>query len=203
MTGTVLVTGFEPFDGFEVNPSAEVARSLDGEVVATYDVIGRVLPLDYRSLGETLERLVTEHRPDVVLACGQANRGAITLERIAINAVSTTREDNTGYAPERDLIIEYGPAAYFTTIDVHRLAEVLRTHGIPAEVSYHAGTYGCNWVLYFLLHRAAMDEQPERIGFVHIPPLPSQAIQKRLATLPTMGLTTSIQAIRLIITHLD
>ncbi|MHA2016263.1 MAG: pyroglutamyl-peptidase I family protein, partial [Candidatus Thorarchaeota archaeon] len=34
MTGTVLVTGFEPFDGFEVNPSAEVARFLDGQVVA-------------------------------------------------------------------------------------------------------------------------------------------------------------------------
>ncbi len=203
MTGTVLVTGFEPFDGFEVNPSAEVARSLDGQVVATYDVIGHVLPLDYRSLEKRLEELVTEHHPDVVLACGQANRGAITLERIAVNAVSTTREDNTGYAPKRDVIVENGPTAYFTTIDVHRLAEILRTHGIPAEVSYHAGTYGCNWVLYSLLHRAARREQPERVGFVHIPPLPSQAIQKRSATLPTMSLDASVQAIRLIITHLD
>ncbi len=195
----VLVTGFEPFDDFEINPSAEVALSLDGGEIEGLTVVGAQLPLDYTSCLSEARRLIGETAPAVIIACGQANRGAITLERIAINAVSTQREDNYGNLPETDVIIPDGPAAYFSMLDVTGLAQRLREMGIPAEVSYHAGTYGCNWLFYNLLHWRHTGQISGVIGFVHVPPLPEQAIQKRTATLPTMRLDDEMRAIRTVI----
>ena len=45
----VLVTGFEPFGGDVVNPSAEIARALDGRVIAGRSVIGAVLPCVFQT----------------------------------------------------------------------------------------------------------------------------------------------------------
>jgi pyroglutamyl-peptidase len=39
--------------------------------------------------------------------------------------------------------------------------------GIPAKLSYTAGTYVCNDLLYTLLHR--FSGTPTRVAFVHIP----------------------------------
>ncbi len=41
----ILLTGFEPFDGESVNPSWQVARSLQGETIAGARVHSPSLPL--------------------------------------------------------------------------------------------------------------------------------------------------------------
>jgi pyroglutamyl-peptidase len=41
----ILVTGFEPFAGYAANPSAEVAKALDGRVVGPAVVRSAVLPV--------------------------------------------------------------------------------------------------------------------------------------------------------------
>ncbi|MFX1368807.1 MAG: hypothetical protein ACFFAY_09435 [Promethearchaeota archaeon] len=83
--GSILVTGFEPFDGYSINPSAELARKLNGRTVNGFKIVGEVLPLDYtRALGD-LDKILTKHKPAYILLCGQATRPSITIERIAIN----------------------------------------------------------------------------------------------------------------------
>ncbi len=97
---TILVTGFEPFDGFALNPSEEVAKELDGKKVNQHSIIGLVLPLDYENALGIIDAALDKHKPEYVLCCGQANRAVITIERIAINAIATLKPDNYGNLPE-------------------------------------------------------------------------------------------------------
>jgi pyroglutamyl-peptidase len=198
----LLLTGFEPFDGFEVNPSEEVAKSLDGCKVGTFEVKGLVLPLDYNNALTILDKNLEEYKPGVILCCGQANRESISIERIAVNALSTKRPDNYGNIPEGDVIDNDGPVAYFANIDPFPLVQALLDEGIPAFVSYHAGAYGCNWLIYNVMRRIEMGVIDAKASFIHLPPLPSQAIQKDMMTLATMTLDLQLKAIETIIESL-
>ncbi|MGY5876256.1 MAG: pyroglutamyl-peptidase I [Candidatus Thorarchaeota archaeon] len=199
---TILVTGFEPFDGFETNPSAEVARAIDGKTIAGNIVAGIVLPLDYNTALDVVGKSIGELNPSHVLACGQANRAVLTIERIAVNALSTFKEDNYGNKPESDIIIENAPVAYYSNIDPHPLVERLRQVGIPAFVSYHAGIFGCNWLLFNLLHRVHTEGLAVETTFIHLPPLPIQTMEKMTPFLPTMSLDVQVRALEIIIENL-
>lgn len=195
---TLLMTGFEPFGGYSVNPSAELAKAYDGKRVGPYSVVGIVLPLAFKAALDVFNQAVNKRSPDVVLCCGQAERGVITFERIAVNAIDTSRADNQGYTPESDLIVADGPAAYFSNIDPHPLVKRLQQEGIPALVSYQAGTYGCNWLLYNVLHLIAQGRLHAKATFMHVPPLPSQAIEKNNMSLPTMPLDILARAVTIV-----
>jgi pyroglutamyl-peptidase len=43
----ILVTGFEPFGGDEVNPSGDIAKSLDGFEVAGHRVVSAIMPVEW------------------------------------------------------------------------------------------------------------------------------------------------------------
>ena len=53
------------------------------------------------------------------------------------------------------------------------MAEAVTQAGEPAAVSYSAGTFVCNDVLFRLLHH--FDGTPTQVGFLHVPYLPEQA----------------------------
>ncbi|UCE10582.1 MAG: pyroglutamyl-peptidase I [Candidatus Thorarchaeota archaeon] len=195
----VLVTGFEPFDGSSMNPSAEVAKSLSGRIIGGHDVTGVVLPLDYETALKEVNKHIEEHKPDVILCCGQAGRAAISIERIAVNAISTKRSDNQGKTPEQDTISSSGEVAYFTNLDPKPLVDALDNEGIPAFVSYHAGIYGCNWLIYNIMEWISSGRLQTKATFVHIPPLPEQAIEKSQLDMPTMALELSTRALEVII----
>lgn len=196
---TILVTGFEPFDGFTINPSEEVAKAFNGKKIDEHSLVGLVLPLDYKNALAILDEALEKHKPDYVLCCGQANRAVITIERIAINVLSTKRPDNYGNIPETDIINHKGPAAYFANLDPHVLVKFLKEDDIPADVSYFAGAYGCNWLLYNVMQRIESSNLESRATFIHLPPLPAQAIQKDMMSLATMPLDLQIRALIAII----
>jgi pyroglutamyl-peptidase len=198
----LLLTGFEPFDGFSENPSAEVAKSLDGRRVGAFEVTGLILPLNYSTALQILDRKLEECKPEVILCCGQANRETISVERIAVNILSTKRPDNYGNVPDADIIDDNGSAAYFTNIDPYTLVQAISKEGIPAYVSYHAGAYGCNWLIYNVMKRVERGVIDAKATFIHLPPLPSQAIQKDLMTLATMSLDLQLKALEAIIQSL-
>ncbi len=198
----VLITGFEHFDGYSLNPSAEVAKRLDGEEIDDKDVTGAILPLDYRTMISVFQRYATEVSAEVILLMGQSNRGSVTIERMAVNAVSTEREDNKGYKPESDLISSSGPVGYFSNVDVNTLAKKLREKGLPVFTSYHAGTYGCNFIFYRVLAMVAEGVLNAKVLFVHVPPLPAQAIEKHDQSMPTMELDELVETIRVLIREL-
>jgi len=199
----ILVTGFEPFDGFTINPSEKVAKAVNGKNINQHSITGIVLPLDYKNALGILDDAIEKQRPDYILCCGQANRAVITIERIAINILSTKRSDNYDNTPETDIINQEGPAAYFANLEPQRLVEVLKKKDIPADVSYYAGAYGCNWLLYNVMHRIETGMIDAKATFIHLPPIPAQAIQKDMMSLATMPLDLLIDAIVEIIKSLN
>src|SRR4051812_35704160 len=97
MTKTILLTGFEPFDGAAINPAWEAVRALDGWSGDGFRVEVRQLPCVFGKAAEVLCAAVDEVRPDIAIAVGQAGgRPEISVERIAINVDDARISDNAG-----------------------------------------------------------------------------------------------------------
>lgn len=184
----ILVTGFEPFGGEAVNPSALVAQALHGRSIDGVPVVGTVLPCVFGAALDVLGDALDRHRPQLVLALGQAaGRSALSLERVAINVDDARIPDNAGAQPVDAPVVAKGPAARFATLPVKAMVAALRDAGHPAELSNSAGTFVCNHVFYGLQH-ALRTRRSARSGFMHLPLLPEQA----RAGQPSLPLTQMI-----------
>lgn len=197
----ILVTGFEPFGGAAINPALEAVRRLP-DAVAGAEVVKAELPVVFGRDQEVLAAAVAEHAPDAVVCIGQAGgRTHITPEFVGINYAHARIPDNDGNQPIAQPIAADGPDAYFTTLPVHAMVERMRAAGIPAAVSYTAGTYCCNEMLYAVLHMCATAYPGMRGGFIHVPYATEQAasMAEGTASLPveTMvrGLACALEAI--------
>ncbi|MBI3514061.1 MAG: hypothetical protein HY060_08375 [Proteobacteria bacterium] len=193
---TLLLTGFEPFDGGTVNPSGEVARRLDGARIAAATVVGRVLPVSFERLPALIGELVDRGAPDAMLGMGlAAAEPMIRLEQFAINRAHSERADNDGLAPDDRPLDAVGPAARIATLPLGPVVARLRAAGIPARLSFHAGTHCCNLWLYHAL--AALERRDRRIpcAFIHLPCLPEQALATPTASMP---LDLMVEAVRLV-----
>lgn len=192
---TILLTGFAPFGGEELNPSWQAVSALDGERIAGHRVVARLLPVEFGASLDALRAALEEVHPALVLCVGQAGgRPQLSLERVAINVDDARIPDNAGASPVDAPIAADGPAAYFATLPIKAMLAALREAGIPAEVSQTAGTYVCNHVFYGLMH-ALRDTPGVRGGFVHIPYSPEQAA--RHAGAPSVAPGTVVQALRI------
>ncbi|QDA30470.1 pyroglutamyl-peptidase I [Thermococcus indicus] len=187
----VLITGFEPFGGEEINPSWEAVERLP-ENIGGARLIKHRLPVTFRGVREILPRLIVEERPDVVILTGQAGgRPNVTVERVAINVMDSKMPDNEGFAPEDEPVFEDAPAAYFATLPVKAIVAALRRKNIPAGVSNTAGTYVCNAAMFTALHTIAVAGMETRAGFIHVPFIHEQALEKPR---PSMALETVTRA---------
>jgi pyroglutamyl-peptidase len=194
MTKTVLLTGFEPFNGAAINPAWEAVRLLDGWSGDGFRVEVRELPCVFGRAAEALCAFVDEVRPDIAIAVGQAGgRPEISVERIAINVDDARILDNAGQQPVDVPIVEDGPAAYFTNLPIKAMVAAMREQGIKAGVSQTAGTFVCNHVFYALMHHVC--GQSVKAGFIHVPFLPEQAEAYPEPT-PSMALDQIVAGLR-------
>ena len=123
-------------------------------------------------------------------------RAEISLERVAINLIDARIPDNAGKQPIDVPVVAGGPAGYFSTLPVKAAVQQLRRQGIPAGVSYTAGTYNCNHIFYGLRHY--LETQHARVrGFVHIPY--SHTLAAAHPGKPSMALATMVEAVRTIV----
>ncbi|WP_144509694.1 pyroglutamyl-peptidase I [Bacillus sp. FJAT-22090] len=173
----LLLTGFEPFLHYKVNPTMKIVEELDGMVIGGFQIIGKVLTVDFKSSGQQLLRLLEETQPDVHISLGLAGgRYKITPERIAIN-IKDGDADNEGNKPEDELIQETGDAGYLSTLPIRKMVNKLIENGLPAEISNSAGTYLCNNVMYEGLHFVKTTNSKMLSGFIHIPASHELAIE--------------------------
>ncbi|HEY2347327.1 MAG TPA: pyroglutamyl-peptidase I [Xanthomonadaceae bacterium] len=173
---TVLLTGFEPFEGEDVNPAQEVVRELAGERIAGHRVEPFVLPVTFTDAVERLADVIASTRPSLVIAIGQAgSRARISIERVAINLIDARIADNDGAQPVDEPVIAGAPAAYFSTLPVKAMLAALESAGVPAELSFSAGSFVCNALFFALMHVLATRHPGLRGGFIHVPYLPRQA----------------------------
>ena len=190
----LLITGFEPFDNEKINPSLIAVERLC-DIIGDYSVSKLRLPVVFGLAAEKVLTAAEDLKPDVILCIGQAGgRDAITPEAVAINLRHGRIPDNSGYKPNDEPIIEGRCAAYFSTLPVRKIAESIEREGIAARVSYSAGVYVCNDLLYSLLHN--FENTKTRVGFIHVPYCTAQ--QKE----PSMDLETIIKALEIAIKNI-
>ncbi len=182
--GRVLVTGFEPFDGHLLNVSWEVARALDGKLIASdpasrlFQVISAQVPCRFGRCIDEINRLIDTIAPELVISLGQAEgRADITIERVAINVRDARIADNDGHQPVDEPVSPNGPYAYPSGLPLRAMLRSLQADGHPVALSNSAGTFVCNDLFYGLMHR--LSHSRVRCGFIHLPILPVQRRSER------------------------
>lgn len=189
----LLFTGFDPFGGECTNASYEAVRRLPDRIGDT-QIVKVQLPTEYVRGVAVLTEQIEAERPDAVICVGQAaGRGGITPEKIAINFADARIADNAGYQPADVSLVEGGETAYFSTLPVRAIVTALSEAEIPANVSYTAGTFVCNCVMYHALRLAKARFPRMKAGFIHVPLLPEQVNAER--PLPALPLETITKAL--------
>lgn len=174
MKKKLLITGFDPFGGEQVNPAFEAVRLLPDEITGL-ELCKLEIPTEFIKSGVILKDALRAVHPNAVLCVGQAGG--------------------------RTAVVPDGPAAFFSTLPVKAIAARIQSDGLPAAVSNTAGTYVCNSLLYTLLHTAALEYPGLRGGFLHVPYAAEQLSGKPVGTfampLPDIAraLTRAVEAI--------
>lgn len=190
----ILITGFEPFGGESVNPAYEAVKLLP-DMAGDIQIVKMEIPTVFGEAGKVVETGILQHQPDAVICVGQAGRPAdIGVERVAINLAEASIPDNAGNQPMDVKVQEDGDTAYFATIPVKAMVKNIKDHGIPASISYTAGTYVCNSVMYDLLYLIDRKYPSIRGGFIHVPYATEQGVGKPVGT-ATMELSTISKAL--------
>lgn len=189
----ILVTGFDPFGGEKINPSIETVKRLPGEIAGAR-IIKQEIPTVCGKSVEVIEEAIIRYDPDVILSVGQAGgRADISVERIGINVDDFRIPDNEGNQRTDEPIDPQGPDAYFVKVPVKAMAERIRERNIPASVSNTAGTFVCNHVIYGVCRLIDVKYPGKRSGFIHIPYLPQQVLDKR--NTPSMSQELMVEAV--------
>lgn len=169
----VLITGFEPFDIYEVNPSQLIAETLDGQVINGAEVVGIVLPVDFEESVENVTQAIEDYNPILVISLGLSPRThVINVEKFGVNLKKLPRNECLWFFPRR--IDPCGPFIQASTLDTREIVIGIRGDDILVKQSLYAGMYVCNTVLYELLGYIDEHDLDIQAGFIHVPLLPSQ-----------------------------
>ncbi|MDQ7823392.1 MAG: hypothetical protein RDV48_11400 [Candidatus Eremiobacteraeota bacterium] len=167
---SILIYSFEPFLQWKVNSATMLLRSMKKQGLIPPAVTHMVLPVVFEKAAEKVLRAARSSTPDIILGIGQAaGYTKLSLERIALNVNHATRPDNRRQKPHDELIREGGPLAYWTTIPYKKMEELSRSRKFPFRLSFHAGTYVCNNVLFMVLDALEREKIPALAGFLHVP----------------------------------
>ena len=174
----VLLTGYEPFGGEPVNPSALLVADLEQRPPeqAGLELSAAVLPVDSRRFRAALGQAMASARPELVVAVGQATgRPDVGLEALAHNVLDYRGDrDNGGHAAGGEPLADDGPPRLHVGLPLASLARRLASRGLPVRASLDAGRHLCNALLYELLLRHA--GIPSLL--VHVPLVPEQAARR-------------------------
>jgi len=171
----LLMTGFTPFPGVDVNPTQLLIRYFQDETVQLpvgLQLIAEVLPAAFEAAELGIRSLIQDEQPDAVLCLGVAQRrDAINIEWVAQNWDEATIPDIDGVQLSGQKIVDDGAEMYFSTLPVERMLAALGAANIAGVISDNAGRYVCNHVFYCARHEIDVRRLNIPCGFVHVPAL--------------------------------
>ncbi len=189
---SILITGFDPFGGETINPAWEAVKRLPEEI-GSFRIDKLQVPTVFGRAGVVVLARAEVLKPDAVICVGQAGgRDSVTPEMVAVNLRYAPIPDNAGARPLDEPVVPGGPAAYFATLPVRAMAERISAAGVRAAVSYSAGAFVCNDLMYTALHHFA--GTGVRAGFIHVPFLPEQAEGRDAPSLPLTDMVRALMA---------
>ena len=191
----ILVTGFKPFLGDEINPSQKLAEHLTETQKCVESLI---LPVEFGKSFDILKDRIEKMSPDYLLMIGQAGgRANICLEKIGLNWVQSEVMDESGFKPVRGKISASDDLALMSSFPVDNAFLDLKTKGLPVEISFSAGTYVCN-ELYF---KTLQSFKNMKSVFIHVPLLPEQLKENDLR--PSLPFQTEMETLEQLIIFLS
>ena len=175
---TVLITAFEAFGGDAMNPTEQILAELP-DFLFNAKIIKKTLPVVYNEVFDYVKPLIEHYQPAVILMLGlAAGRTHVNIERIAINVCDSKSPDNKGNILSEQVIEKEGRDGYFTTLPLETIMSRLKKKQLPVQVSNTAGAYVCNNLMYHVLHYIHKEDLSIAAGFIHVPYLPEQVIDK-------------------------
>ncbi|HEX5793807.1 MAG TPA: pyroglutamyl-peptidase I, partial [Rheinheimera sp.] len=134
------------------------------------------LPCVFKHSLTVLEQLINRHKPSHLLLLSQCSTQAtISVEKVALNINDARQSDNNNQQPRDSLTAQHGPAAYFSNLPVNAITDKLRSHQLPVQLSYNAGTFVANHLFYGLMHYIKHQNISLHGGLLQFPLLPQQA----------------------------
>ena len=136
----VVISGFDHYDGVEVNPAVEVPKAIAeqglGVSSAPDDPLEQVavtvhavsIPVSFAKAWPTLKETIEATKPNIVIATGlkHAARG-VMLERCATNLMDAIKPDADNVIPRREPIDPMGS-----------MGSLRSFRRIPASMVYHS-----------------------------------------------------------------
>jgi pyroglutamyl-peptidase len=196
----IVVTGFQPFGDYAVNPSEGLATAVEGRRFGACAVRSLIVPVVHTAAREMVDAVLADLEPVALVQLGLAGgRARIAVERLAVNVVDYAIPDARGAQPRGEPCVLGGPAAYLSTLPIREIVAALQAEAIPAYVSDSAGTYVCNQTMYGTLHAIAQRGGATRAGLIHVPLLPSMVAASG-ADSPSMGFALTLRAVETALT---
>ncbi len=181
----ILLTGFEPFGGEEINPSWMAVKSI-ADTLASDDIFPLLLPVEYYKSVDAAINAVNVFGPDVILSVGQAGgRTCVNFENVAVNIADSDTPDNAGVIIHTVNRIN-GPDRLYSTLPLAEMAEAVNKRGFPVKISQNAGRFVCNHVFYGILNYISDHKLDIKAGFAHVPYIPLQTV--KMPDRPSMSL---------------
>jgi pyroglutamyl-peptidase len=188
----ILVAGFNPFGGLDVNSSEALVGVLaTSRISETATVITAVLRTEYQYAGSEIARLIREIEPNFVLCTGMSSADSfLRFEQVAKNWDCCSSPDNAGDLRMGSPIIATGPALYRASLPYDMCRSALDQQGIRSVLSEDAGGYVCNHVFYRACHEIDQRQVKARCGLIHIPPMDTGGVNR-----VGQSLALSVQAV--------
>ena len=194
----ILITAFGPYACWSTNASWLTLVEFTKDLPRSAQVVTRLYPVDFNEMRRLLE-LDLRLGFDYALHMGQApGSSSIQLETIAINVGGHSSQHPDEFQP----LVENGPVAFRSQLPMACLAAKLRDTGIPAHVSYHAGTYLCNATLYLSHFLGEQFACTTRSAFIHLPLDVSQVLHDGDDDLPSLSADIAARALKIIVEHI-
>ena len=179
-TKKVLITGFEPFDGGEINPSEILVENFEKEIPGL-EIHKLILPVVFKKSLAILKKEAFFLNPDYILCFGLNSKvSEINLEALAHNLDDARTDDN------EEVIFEDGPATLDATLPLKAMEDALRESQIPVAISRDCGRFVCNHIFYGICRVIEMKKMRAKAGFIHLPPFEKLNVAQQSRALEVM-----------------
>lgn len=156
----ILITGFEPFNGMEVNPSKTIAKKY---VRSNYIVC--ILPVSYQKAKEEFLKVIEKEKPDYILSLGlNSGSQSVRVEHYAYNLMSGKNPDEDGVYKNQEVIIPGAPSRFSSLVDTTLITTLCKLKGISCIESGDPGRFICNMIYYL-----ALNSKAKASLFIHLP----------------------------------
>jgi pyroglutamyl-peptidase len=172
----ILITGFGPFAGRELNGSWLTAREFCGQSLVCNGIRCELMAIQcnvvWNAPTQEILPVVELVKPDVLISFGEAVDD-FRIECIARNERGEGHRDNLGKTRAEDFIRPDGPTHYPVCFDAERVKKLIDSKAldVPVVLSRNAGQFLCDEMYYTMQHhrQSRTAESPMLVAFIHIP----------------------------------